>query len=87
MDRKEIVSKEEKSVRVLERKEGNCLVIPCDESRMPQGVPKDSLKDFTEGSLEVPRRDLNDSERQVMYERFSLICPVLPYIEMISLRY
>lgn len=80
MDRKEILSKEGKSVRVLERKEDNCLVIPCDESRMPQWVPEDSLKDFTEDSLEVSRRDLSDSERQVMHERFSLICPILPFV-------
>ena len=74
----------EQAHRILSDKEDKALVINCEKVSMPFWVDRTKLKENSEKSL-VPQTATIDSlsppDRKTAYQRYSLIAPVLPFVE------
>lgn len=75
-----VIQSKETVYRILEENETMALVIDCMHKTMPYWVSKTELEDRKPVELPLAERSLNQKEKQIMHQRFSMICPILPYI-------
>lgn len=66
--------------RILEENKKMALVIDCTHETMPCWMLKTELEDMKPAELPLEERILSREEKQVMHQRFSMICPILPHI-------
>ncbi len=77
-------------IRVLEVQGNRVLIIDCIKRTMPVWVKKDSLESYSEctngdlsevtGIVLVGVEDLDADQRKTMYERYTMIAPILPLV-------
>lgn len=77
-------------IRVLEVQGDRVLVIDCIKRTMPVWVERDTLKSCSEctngelsettGGVVVGVDDLDADQRKTMYERYTVIAPILPFV-------
>ena len=90
MKRNEIYTLDDHYYRILQIKEESCLVIDCNGKSMPLWKPVETFWDvpsitdedlYTLMDFELIEDDMISSERKrIMYERYSVIAPVLSFI-------
>ena len=96
MKKNDIFTQNDQMIRVLQINEDSCLVIGCDGRCMPiwravddfinaSPVKDEELNDSL-GFKPVDQDDLSPKRRKAMYERYTMIAPVLSYIGDISAR-
>lgn len=66
--------------RILEENVTMALVIDCTHETMPCWMLKTELEDMKPAELPLEDRILSRKDKQVMHQRFSMICPILPHI-------
>ena len=77
-------------IRVLEVQGDRVLVIDCIKRTMPVWVERDTLESYSEctygelseatGIVIVSVDDLDADQRKTMYERYTMIAPILPFV-------
>lgn len=73
-------------IRILARSEDKCLIIDCLKRRMPQWIPTDALcgwETCTQAEL-LPvctAKGLTAEQQKTVHERYTLIAPILPFIQ------
>ena len=96
MKKYDLLRNDNSIVRVLEIQGDRVLVINCIKRTMPVWVEVTKLKSYSEcteselfevtGIYPVDVDNLNSRQRKVMYERYTMIAPILPYIADDKLR-
>ncbi len=69
-----------KIIRVLEITEGECLVIDCQKRTMPYWSARSDIEGMEEVSFEWDSVELDEEEKRVMHQRFTMISSVLPVV-------
>ena len=77
-------------IRVLEVQGGRVLIIDCIKRTMPVWIEVDTLESYSEcssnelsevtGGIMVGTDDLDADQRKTMYERYTMIAPILPFL-------
>lgn len=75
-----IIQSDKTIYRILEEKETLALVIDCTHETMPCWILKTELENMKPAELSLEERILSRKEKQVMHQRFSMICPILSHI-------
>ena len=80
----------ENIIRVLEVQGGRVLIIDCIKRTMPVWIEVDTLESYSEcssnelsevtGGIMVGTDDLDAEQRKTMYERYTMIAPILAFI-------
>jgi hypothetical protein len=69
-------------LRVLDVQQNKVLVLDCIKKTMPVWVEANALLNYSSYQVEVAFNvdDLSADQRKVMYQRYTMIAPVLPFI-------
>lgn len=96
MKKKQLLHKENHIVRVLDVQKDRILVIDCVKLIMPTWISRETIEDYCEykqedfyekmGFLIVEDDTLGENERRIMYERYSIIVGILPFISHDKMR-
>lgn len=85
MKKYELLQNSDNIVRVLEVRGDRILVIDCIKRTMPVWVNLETLEKYSEctdiaGHNEVAVDSLNAEQRKIMYERYTMIAGILPFV-------
>lgn len=80
MKRNSILQADGRILRVLEVREGKCLVIDCKARTMPYWALKSDLEGLKEVSFPLASTEPDEEARKVMHQRFTMISAILPVV-------
>lgn len=77
MKRNSVLQADGRILRVLEVREGKCLVIDCKARTMPYWALKSDLEGLKEVSFPLASTEPDEEARKVMHQRFTMISAIL----------
>lgn len=80
MKRNSILQADGRILRVLEVREGKCLVIDCKARTMPYWALKSDLEGLKEVPFPLASTEPDEEARKVMHQRFTMISAILPVV-------
>lgn len=80
MKRNSVLQADGRILRVLEVREGKCLVIDCKARTMPYWALKSDLEGLKEVSFPLASTEPDEEARKVMHQRFTMISAILPVV-------
>ena len=91
LQKNQLLQRDSQFVRILEFNGDKVFIIDCRKKTMPVWTDVEALKDYvpcSEESLQkstdtflIDLAELDAESRKTVYERFTMIAPVLPYAE------
>ncbi len=90
MKKNDLLENESAIIRALELKEGKVFIINCLKMTMPQWIPDEDLSGYQPvdekelwdrtGFVEEDIEAIEPKRRQIMYQRYTIIAGILPFI-------
>lgn len=78
----------EHTLRILKKENGKLLIIDCVKETMPKWIRQEEMEGYEEIKEEVldDVDSLDNEERKIALQHYTLICPILPFIGDVEVR-
>ena len=76
----DVLQKEDKTLRILEIRDGRVFCVDCNAATLPKWRPISSLSGYTPAEAPTVKTDTTPKQKQTAYKRFTLIAPILSFV-------